>query len=467
MSIVSGIIDWIDERYRIKVILEPLMNEPIPGGAKLWYILGSSALFVFFLQALTGVFLMVYYAPTPDHAYESIKYIDSILFGWFVRGIHHWGASAMVILVTLHMLRVFIWGAYKKPREINWVSGAILLLMVLAMGFTGYLLPWDQKAYWATEVGTSIAGTPPVIGPIIEGALRGGNELGALSLSRFFSIHTMMIPAIIALFIGFHLFFLIRAGPAGKWDSRPDDTQTFYPYQTVRDAIGILTVFLVLITFARYVAFTLAVSANPPIATFIPRPEWYFLFLFQLLKIFPGKFEIIGTTLIPAVAFIILLILPFIDRSSIRDPYKRPVSISAAGIVASILIILTVMGFQSTPSNGYTIYTMEYNSLGEKINFTDGPHWLAVQGGGCSVCHGLNGTGGKHIQNCTATPPNITYRELAGNYMNNDTLIARAITDGIDEDGEELDTCMPRWQLGQNDLGDLISYLKILGIQEK
>ena len=462
MSKYSGIIDWLDERYRIRSILWPQMDEPIPGGAKLWYILGSSTLFVFILQALTGIFLMVYYVPTPDHAYESIKYIDSILFGWFVRGIHHWGASAMVILVALHMLRVFIWGAYKRPRELNWVSGVILLLMVLAMAFTGYLLPWDQKAYWATEVGTSIAGTPPVIGPIIEGALRGGNELGALSLSRFFAIHTMIVPGIIAIFIGFHLLFLIRAGPAGKWNTGSDETQPFYPYQTVRDAIGMLIVFFILIMFARYVAFPLSVSANPPIATFIPRPDWYFLFLFQILKIFPGKFEIIGTTLIPAVAFIILLILPFIDSSPARDPSKRPVSISVAGIVTLSLIILTVMGFQSTPSNGYTIYTMEYNSLGEKINFTDGPDWLAVQGGGCAVCHGLDGVGGKQVPNCTATPPNITYQELKGNYLNNDTLIARAITHGIDENGEELDTCMPRWQLEQNDLGDLIAYLKTL-----
>ncbi len=462
MSINSGIIDWLDERYRIMAILRPQMDEPIPGGAKLWYILGSSTLFAFILQVVTGAFLMVYYVPTPDHAYESIKYIDSISFGWFVRGIHHWGASAMVILVALHMLRIFIWGAYKKPRELNWVSGAILLLMVLAMAFIGYLLPWDQKAYWATEVGTSIAGTPPVIGSIIEGALRGGNELGALSLSRFFSIHTMIVPGIIAIFIGFHLLFLVRAGPAGSWNARPDDTRPFYPYQTVRDAIGMLIVFFILIMFARYVTFPLAVSANPPIATFIPRPDWYFLFLFQLLKIFPGKFEIIGTTFIPAVAFIILLILPFIYRSPTRDPSRRPISISVAAIVVLSLIILTVMGFQSTPSNGYTIYTMEYNSLGEKINFTDGPDWLAVQGGGCAVCHGLDGAGGKNVPNCTATPPNITYQELKGNYLNNDTLIARAITHGIDENGEELDTCMPRWQLEQNDLGELIAYLKTL-----
>jgi ubiquinol-cytochrome c reductase cytochrome b subunit len=467
VSIASGIIDWIDERYRIRAILRPRMDEPIPGGAKLWYILGSSTLFVFVLQAITGVFLTIYYVPTPDHAYESIKYIDSILFGWFIRGIHHWGASAMVILVTLHMLRVFVWGAYKKPREFNWVSGVILLSMVLAMAFTGYLLPWDQKAYWATQVGTSIAGTPPVIGPIIEEALRGGTELGALSLSRFFSIHTMIIPGIIALFIGFHLLFLVRAGPAGNWNTRQDDTRPFYPYQTVRDAIGMLAVFLILIVLARYVAFPLAVSANPPIATFIPRPDWYFLFLFQLLKMFPGRLEIIGTTLIPAASFIILLIFPFIDRNTTRDPFKRPISISVAGIVALSLIMLTVMGFQSIPSNGYTIYTMEYNSLGERINFTEGPDWLAVQGGGCAVCHGLDGMGGKQVQNCTAIPPDIRYQELTGNYLNNDTLIARAITHGIDENGEELDACMPRWHLEQNDLVDLIAYMKTLGIQEK
>ncbi len=453
--------DWLDERYRIRAILKPLIDEPIPGGAKWWYILGSSTLFVFILQAITGIFLAIYYVPTPDHAYDSVKYIDGTLFGWFVRGIHHWGASAMVILVAVHMLRVFVFGAYKKPRELNWISGVFLLLLVLIMAFTGYLLPWDQKAYWATEVGTSIAGTPPVIGPIIEEALRGGAEMGALTLSRFFSIHTMIVPVLISLFIVFHLLFLTRAGPAGKWNARPEETSTFYPYQIVRDAVGMLVVFLVLIVFARYVAFPLAVSANPPLAVFTPRPDWYFLFLFEILRLVPGKFELIGTTVIPTIAGIILLLMPFIDRKAVRDPTKRPVAISIAGIVAVGLIVLTVAGYQTIPSNGYDIYTEGYNALGENINYTGGPDWFAEKGGGCAACHGFEGEGGHKLQNCTVSSADVSYNELIREYKDEGKIV-RAITQGLDQDEQALDTCMPKWQLNGTDMNDLVAYLKTL-----
>ncbi len=460
---VSRIMEWLDERYRLRDVIRPLTDENIPGGAKWWYILGSATLFAFILQAITGAFLMVYYVPTPDHAYDSITNLDGRIFSWFVRGIHHWGASAMVILVAIHALRAFVWGAYKKPRELNWISGVFLLLCVLIMAFTGYLLPWDQKAYWATEVGTSIAGTPPVIGPIVEEALRGGPELGALSLARFFAIHTMIIPAILSFFLVFHLLFLIRAGPSGSWAADAKKNQTFYPYQIARDAIGMLVVFIILIIFARYVAYPLAVSANPPLAAFIPRPDWYFLFLYQILRIFPGNLELIGTTIIPLVAVIVLLVIPFIDKSGIRHPLKRPVSMSAAVIVVAGLVILTIAGYQSTPSNGYIIYSTGYNAIGEKINFTIGPDWFT--GGGCSTCHGLDGTGGKQLLNCNATSADITHKTLADIYVN-DSLLSRAISHGIDDKGEDLDPCMPRWILKENDMQDLLAYLKTLGPQK-
>jgi quinol-cytochrome oxidoreductase complex cytochrome b subunit len=170
-------------------------------------------MFLFAMQAVTGILLSAYYVPTPDHAYDSIQYImNEVAFGWLIRGIHHWGATLMVIVVFLHMLRTFYFGAYKYPREITWLTGVVLLLATLGMGFTGYLLPWNQKAYWATTVGTSIAETVPGVGPFIGRVLRGGTDLSAMTLARFYSVHIWWLPAVIGALIGIHLYLVIRLG---------------------------------------------------------------------------------------------------------------------------------------------------------------------------------------------------------------------------------------------------------------
>ncbi|MBM3120969.1 MAG: cytochrome B6, partial [Chloroflexi bacterium] len=177
------------------------------------FTLGSATLFLAVLQGVTGVFLTVYYVPHPDQAYESVNYImTGVPFGWLMRGLHHWGATLMVITVVLHMLRTFFYAAYKYPREITWITGVLLLLVTLGMGFTGYLLPWNQRAYWATTVGTSIAGTVPGVGPIIEQALRGGTDLSTLTLTRFFSAHIWMLPAALLGLVGVHMYLVIRLG---------------------------------------------------------------------------------------------------------------------------------------------------------------------------------------------------------------------------------------------------------------
>jgi quinol-cytochrome oxidoreductase complex cytochrome b subunit len=177
------------------------------------YTLGSATLFAAINQIVTGILLTIYYVPTPDHAYDSVQYISTqVTAGWFIRGLHHWGASAMVILAVLHMLRVILYGAYKYPREMTWFSGVGLLLVVLGFGFTGYLLPWDQKAYWATTVGTRIAGVAPLIGDWMLRVMRGGDELSAITLARFFGTHVWVLPAILILFMLVHLYLVIRLG---------------------------------------------------------------------------------------------------------------------------------------------------------------------------------------------------------------------------------------------------------------
>jgi quinol-cytochrome oxidoreductase complex cytochrome b subunit len=206
------VITWLDERLGLTTIYDLVLDRKVPK-VNWWFTLGSATLFLFVLQGVTGIFLAVYYVPSPDSAYDSIQYImNGVTFGWLMRGIHHWGATLMVIFVFIHMLRTFFMGAYKYPREITWLTGVILLLATLGMGFTGYLLPWNQRAFWATTVGTEIAGTVPLIGDFIVRVLRGGTDLSAVTLARFFSVHIWFLPVVIIGLISVHMYLVIRIG---------------------------------------------------------------------------------------------------------------------------------------------------------------------------------------------------------------------------------------------------------------
>jgi quinol-cytochrome oxidoreductase complex cytochrome b subunit len=204
---------WIDERTGLSTIGQVLLFRKIPRGAGWMYTLGFATLFVFIMQVVTGTLLALFYVPSRDHAYESVRFVqDTLFFGSVLRGLHHWGASAMVVLVGLHLASVFVLGAFKRPRELTWGAGVILLLVVIGLSFTGYLLPWDQKAYWATTVGTRIAGTPPLIGDWILRIVRGGEELTAITLARFFGVHIWVLPTALILLTALHLYLVIRIG---------------------------------------------------------------------------------------------------------------------------------------------------------------------------------------------------------------------------------------------------------------
>jgi ubiquinol-cytochrome c reductase cytochrome b subunit len=204
--------NWLDERIGWRKVWDSIFLRKIPK-VNWFYTLGSATLFVAALQGITGILLTIYYVPTPDHAYDSVQFITTqVPGGWFIRGIHHWGASAMVVLTVLHMIRVILYGAYKFPREITWLTGVGLLLAVMGFGFTGYLLPWDQKAFWATTVGTRIAGVTPLIGEPLLRIIRGGEELSAVTLARFFGTHVWVLPTVLMLLLGIHLYLIIRIG---------------------------------------------------------------------------------------------------------------------------------------------------------------------------------------------------------------------------------------------------------------
>ncbi|MBM3144226.1 MAG: cytochrome b6 [Chloroflexi bacterium] len=209
---ITRVTNWLDERIGWRNVWEAIFLRKIPK-VNWFYTLGSATLFTAINQAVTGILLTIYYAPTPDHAYDSVQYITTqIPMGWLIRGLHHWGASAMVVLTVLHMLRVILLGAYKYPREVTWFSGVFLLLVVVGFGFTGYLLPWDQKAYWGSTVGTRIAGSAPLIGDWILRVMRGGAELSAVTLARFFGVHVWVLPASLILLLAIHMYLVIKIG---------------------------------------------------------------------------------------------------------------------------------------------------------------------------------------------------------------------------------------------------------------
>ena len=209
-------LSWLDERLDIKPFFEHILFRKMPKGINWWWTFGSATLFLLIMQVATGMFLALYYSASPDHAWDSIRYIEEeVRFGSLIRGIHHWGSSGMVILVLAHLLRVFIMGAYKYPRETTWIVGVVLLTLVLGFGFTGYLLPWDEKAYWATVVGTNMAEAAPFVGNFVLKVLRGGEDLGAVTLTRFFAFHVLFLPAMALPLVGVHLFMVVKQGISG------------------------------------------------------------------------------------------------------------------------------------------------------------------------------------------------------------------------------------------------------------
>jgi len=340
---------WLDDRTGIDEMLHVALDEPIPGGARYAYIFGSGLLFVFLSQIITGTFLALYYVPSADHAHTTVAYITKeVAAGSFLRSLHVYGASAMVIIALLHVCQTFLYGSFKGRREMVWLSGCVLFALVLGMAFTGYLLPWDMKAYFATAVGTNVPSELPVFGNAIKEVLRGGPELGTLTISRFFVAHVFFIPGLMFLFIGTHLMVMRKARPAGPVSEDPFNpklpTEPFYPRQVIKDLMLALVLIIILAGLAYFYPAALGPEANPADTQFLPRPEWYYRSLFQWLKYWHGGTVVIGIGVVPAVIAVLFLLIPFLDRKSERRPWRRPISV---GLFAFVLIGIVVLEMQS------------------------------------------------------------------------------------------------------------------------
>jgi ubiquinol-cytochrome c reductase cytochrome b subunit len=336
-SKVGKLVDWVDERTGVKAAMDEALNEPIRGGARWAYVFGSALLFLFVLQVVTGIVMSLYYVPTADHAHASVAYIQkAVPGGALLRGIHHYGSSAMIIVAVLHLAQTFLYGAYKQKRELVWVIGVVMLLIILGFGFTGYLLTWDQAAYFGTKVGTSIAGEIPVVGSVQQKIMLGGTDLTTVTLSRFFTTHVFLLPLTLALLAGLHVLLFRKAGPAGPYHNRDDKKiDRFFPRQVFMDSVAMLIVFVTLVYLALKMPAELGPVADPS-SDYLARPPWYFMPLFQLLKYFPGKLVIIPTVFLPAAIFGALFLLPFLDRKAERNPFKRP--------IATLVLLLVIVG---------------------------------------------------------------------------------------------------------------------------
>ena len=289
-----------------------------PGGIGYLRTLGFAAATVMVLQLLSGIGLSFHYVPTTELAYDSIRALEQdVPYGRFTRSLHYFGASAFVILVFLHLCRVFFTGAYKAPREFTWLTGVGLFLLVLAFGFTGYLLPWDQKAYFATKVGTEIAGKAPFIGDVVRVALNGGEDVASPTLTRFYVIHVVLLPLALLGLFGLHMVLIQRHGvaPPGRPVGDPGEPgKPYFPHHTLKEALVGAVVAVVLFWLAAVYTAPLEAIAEPSETGYNPRPDWYFLGLFQLLKIFTGPLESLGTFWLPTLFMVGLLALPFLDR---------------------------------------------------------------------------------------------------------------------------------------------------------
>ena len=345
------IADWLELRTGYRRALRYALDEPVLGGASFAYVFGSVLTFLLVLQMVTGVFLALYYSPSARDAWASVAYIqDTVSLGWFVRGLHSHGASAMVIVAGLHLLQTALYGAYKKPRELNWIIGVLMLGLILAFALTGYLLPWDQTGYWATKVATGIAGTAPIAGEALQQLGQGGNEYGNLTLTRFFALHVFVLPGALIGLTVLHIALFRRHKQTPHWWLSDKElerrAQPFWPDQLFKDLVAMAVAFAALCVVNLVTGGAHLGAPADPASNFDARPEWYFRPLFQALKYFEGHMEQVVALGAPVVVGGVLLALPFLDRGPDRSPLRRApfLAIIAGGVVMTGL--LTVISFR-------------------------------------------------------------------------------------------------------------------------
>ncbi len=350
---------WLDDRIGLAKVAALAQKKQVPiHRHTIWYYLGGMTLFLFLVQVATGILLLFYYRPSAEEAFESIQFLMAeVQFGWLIRSIHSWAANLMIFVAFLHLFSVLLLRAYRPPRDLTWLSGFLLLALAMAFGFTGYLLPWNELAYFATRVGTEIIGVVPVVGEFMLRVLRGGEDVTGATLTRFYAIHVALLPAAAAVLLGLHLFLVQKHGmsvPDDVAEPERNRSMAFFPNFLLRDLVGWLSALAVLAALAAYLPAELGEKADP----FAPapagiKPEWYFMFMFQTLKYLPAHILGLEGEMVGVMAFVLagvlVFLVPFLDRRTAPGEPSRRLTWIGIGIIAYI-IVLTVLGYTASPT---------------------------------------------------------------------------------------------------------------------
>jgi len=419
---------WLDQRTGLVTFTKGFLTEDVPGGASYWYAFGSATVFALILQIVTGIFLTFYYSPSAATAWESTKYImDKVPAGHFVMSLHYWGASAMIAFMAMHLIQTLLWGAYKKPRELQWIVGVILFILTLVLGLTGYLLPWDLNALLASKVAISIAGSAPLIGGPTLAFLQDGASIGTLTINRFFGIHVWLTPAILTVLVALHLMIFRWNGPAGPPIDAPPKLKPgrFWPDQMYMDTVVSFAMFAVIVLLSFVSPAPLDDKADPNNTAFVPYPAWYFMALFALLNIVGGVqnptllefLDLVATIIVPGGLVLLLILLPFVDRNPSRRLSRRPwvLGLTAATMFGALgLSVLGQVNVQKQQVlNGVAGPAAAAASTAEApaggapsaANLAAGKPVYAAN---CAGCHGAAGAGQPGVFPPLANNPYVT-----------------------------------------------------------
>ncbi len=446
------LIQFLDERLPLRTPLRAFLGDPQPPSVGWRHTLGSVLVFLLAVQLLTGGVLLLFYAPTPDHAWESLRHLEehnqpAVL----VRGIHVWGTTFLILVATLHILRVVIAGAYKRPRELNWMVGVVGFLLILIFGFTGSLLPWDQKGYWATRVGMEMISTGPLLGPFFADFLRGGKELGAYTLSRFFALHVFFLPGLLVGVVSLHLYLLRKHKVARDplSDRKEERTIPFYPEQMFRDSTASLVVLVLLLVVAVLFPPGLEAGADLSDNAYNPRPEWYFLAHYELLRVVPGP-PVVAAVVLPTLIILALFALPLLDKSPSRDWRHRKRAVFS--------VVALFAGMYATSAYSKIYHSGEREQISEEalpLPESDNPQQMirarqALIHYECVKCHRLKDQGG-------LLGPDLSQAgwKFSQEYLRQQILNARA---------GNPDSQMPVFEgkISEEDLAALVEYLSLM-----
>ncbi|HQX52765.1 MAG TPA: cytochrome b N-terminal domain-containing protein [Planctomycetaceae bacterium] len=412
---MNALIHWLDSRTGFKALMHEALYERVPGGARWRYVWGSTLVFTFVLQMITGFMLWTAYSPSTRTAWESVYYIQHEMYlGDIIRGLHHYAAQAMVVLMAIHLIQVIVDGAYKAPREMNFWLGIVLMMIVLGLSLTGYLLPWDQKGYYATQVTTNIMSVTPGVGPEVQVLAQGGSAYGHLTLTRFFAMHAGILPTLLVGFLALHIYVFRRHGLTVHNENHAPET-TFWPDQVLKDAIACLAVLSVVLLLAIFRGAEMTAPADPAVKFDAARPEWYFLFLFQFLRF--HAVESLGLTfgaiIVPGIIMGIISLMPI--TANVLGKFGHNFNRVFIWLLALGIAGLTGLAFynDANDKDHQAALTEAHRDAERAVELASGPNKIPVEGAvsllrkdpftqgprlfaqNCAVCHRYNGHDGR------------------------------------------------------------------------